>query len=130
MNCPICGLESTTDQQFCRKCGADLQPGIRTRTNWVIYGFILMFAGVAIGVIGKRLLQQDIVTVIGVLIALAGMFLSALPYLSPSRSRKYAGARLSQLEALEAAEPTRKLPEMNATNFIPASVTEGTTELL
>ena len=46
-----------------------------------------MFIGVAIGVIGKKLVHDDIVTVVGILLALAGMFMTAYPYLAPSRRR-------------------------------------------
>jgi len=43
--------------------------------NFAGWGFIIMFIGVAIGVIGKMLMHEEIVTVVGVLLTLVGCFL-------------------------------------------------------
>jgi hypothetical protein len=40
-----------------------------------------MLIGVVIGVVGKKLVHEDIITVVGVLISLSGMFLTTYQYL-------------------------------------------------
>lgn len=147
MNCPKCGLQTAPGQKFCRSCGASLQiitqrlPQLespapdytrkeRGRTNSLTsWGFIIMFIGVAIGVVGKKLVHEDIVTVIGVLVALAGMFLSVYPYLSiPSRS-KHRGSTSSESELPGEAKPPKSLPQERTIEYVPG-VTERTTDLL
>ena len=152
MNCPKCGLPALSDQKFCRSCGAGMmttQPltnqalvsdletapavlskdGTQRASGLVLWGFIIMFIGVAIGVIGKKLMHDEIVTVVGVLVSLAGMFLTAYPYLSPSRRKKYDSEPFSQAEVLTKPQPTKSLPQGSNTEFVP-SITERTTNLL
>jgi hypothetical protein len=153
MNCPVCGLEPLSDQKFCRKCGASLERGTKSlsesaavtapeRTPVIVRegvtglvnmtvrtGFLIMFAGAVLGIIGKMLLHVDIVTVVGVLLAVAGIFIVAYPYLLSSPTRKRDTAAPSRPEILTPVESTKKLPKMSDIDFIP-SVTEGTTELL
>jgi len=93
-----------------------------------LWGFILMFIGVAIGVVGKKLMHEDIVTVVGILLSLAGMFLTVYPYLLPS-TKKHDSTLSSQPEVLTPISPPKYLPEGNKTEYIP-SVTERTTDLL
>src|SRR3982751_5917344 len=112
MNCSKCGLQSLPGQKFCRSCGASLQmitrplaesatisdlerrPAIifkdeKQRANkLILWGFIIMFIGVAIGIIGKKLMHEEIVTVVGILVSLAGMFLTAYPYVASPRREK------------------------------------------
>ena len=153
MNCPKCGLQTLPDQKFCRSCGASLQmitqplaertpvsvlearPAIifkdeKQRANrLMLWGFIIMFIGAAIGVIGKKLMHEEIVTVVGVLISLAGMFLTVYPYLSPSLRQKHNSSSSSQPEALTQSQPPKDLPQGSNIGFIP-SITERTTDLL
>jgi hypothetical protein len=89
----------------------------------------MMFIGVAIGVIGKMLMHEEIVTVVGVLVSLVGMFLTVYPYLSPSPRRKHDSIRSSQPEVLTRSQPTRSLPLESNVEYVP-SITERTTELL
>jgi len=96
---------------------------------FVLWGFIIMLAGAAIGVVGKRLLYVDIVTVAGVLISLAGMFLVVYPYLAPSRRKEDDSNLSTHPEILTPPQRTQYLPEGSSTEFI-SSVTERTTDLL
>ena len=152
MNCPNCGSPQTQDQNFCRSCGLSLQaipPAHAKNVRAIVsnerppviiderqpfhvlamWGFLLTFVGVAIGVVGKMLLHQDIVTVVGVLASLAGMLLTAYPFIRPPRPQRYDIGLSTVPGAMSPAEPTKKLSPVNDIDFIP-SVTEGTTELL
>jgi hypothetical protein len=149
MNCPKCGLRAEPEQKFCRSCGESLQmitqrlqstpvsqlesqapiyTGEKTdRTNTLLsWGMIILFLGAAIGVVGKKLMHDEVVTVIGVLVALAGMFLSVFPYVMlPPRSKHKA----SESELKAQSEPQKSLPQERPTEYVP-SVAERTTDLL
>ena len=152
MTCPNCGSQATPDQKFCRSCGASFQlntqplspagslleikppstaryeGGRQSGKGYLMVGMILLFIGVAIGVVGKKLLYQDVVTVIGVLISLLGMFLTAFPYLAPPR-RKALPEADPQPESFERTARPKYLPDQNRAEYIP-SITERTTNLL
>jgi hypothetical protein len=153
MNCPKCGLQTQPDQRFCRSCGDNLKiittplagaatispPASTTATvfknearrarSMLLWGVILMFIGVVIGVIGKMLLHEEIVTVVGILFSVLGMFFTAFPYLLPAPRQKYDSIASSQPEGLKTSQPTRHLsPQSNVENV--PSITERTTELL
>ena len=153
MNCPTCGLRILPDQKFCRSCGDSLQVITRPlvmdagvsapeRTGAVIsrvtlqqanklmlWGFIIMFVGVAIGVIGKKFLHDEFVTVVGILAALAGMFLTVYPYLSPPRREREGSESPAPPEVLLRAQPQKYLPRESNIEYVP-SITERTTNLL
>jgi zinc-ribbon domain len=153
MTCPKCGLQSQPDQKFCRSCGASLlittqplaelktisdlekAPAIerkdeaQRRNGFVLWGFIIMFIGAAIGVVGKKFLHVDIVTVVGVLISLLGMFLTAYPFLAPGPRKKNDSIPSSRPEVLTPSRPTEYLPTGSNTEYVP-SITERTTDLL
>ena len=153
MTCSKCGLESLADQKFCRSCGARLhmttkqlarpqtmadlgrpstiitKGGDERANHFVLWGFIIMLIGAAIGVVGKRLLHEDIVTVVGVLISLLGLCLVVYPYLAPSRRKQDESSFSSQPEVLTPPPQTEYLPEGSSIEYIP-SVTERTTNLL
>lgn len=152
MNCPQCDLQALPDQKFCRSCGASLkmitQPlakyateshfeatgGVilkdeRRRASRVTpLGFTIMFIGVAIGIIGKMLMHQDVVTVIGILASLVGMFLTVYPYLSTSRTPRYNDDPTSSPEVPAQSQPAKYLPESRIEPL--PSITERTTDLL
>ena len=151
MTCPKCGLKTLPEQKFCRSCGASLQittqaladhsaaiseprrTSTSTRTSapantLVLWGFIVMFVGAAIGVVGKKLMHEDIVTVIGILMSLAGMFLAVYPYLVPPRKKQEISPR-SQPDELAASQPAKSLPKEREIDYVP-SITERTTDLL
>lgn len=144
MTCPKCGSQPQTDQKFCRSCGASLQVTTqplsapvtvsnpeRTSTvsnnekddgvNFMRWGPMIMFLGVAIGIVGKMLVGADSITVFGVLISLAGMFLTVYPYLSRP-SRKSTESNIS-------AQPAEYLSKGGGNEYVP-SITERTTDLL
>ena len=153
MNCPKCGLQALADQKFCRSCGASLQiitqplaahapaadlertPAITFKdqkqgTNrLVLWGLIIMFIGAAIGITGKMLIHEEIVTFTGALLSLAGMFLVVYPYLSPSPRQKYDASASSKPGSLTQSSPTKYLPQTSNIEFVP-SITERTTDLL
>jgi hypothetical protein len=153
MNCPKCGLQTQSEQKFCRSCGASLQlttqplargatisdresapaiiiPADKQRAGrLMLWAFIIMFIGIAIGVIGKKIMHDEIVTVVGVLLSLVGMFLTAYPFLSPSRPKKYSSISSSQGEGLTQSQPSKYLPQPSNIEFVP-TITERTTDLL
>ena len=153
MDCPNCGLETQANQKYCRSCGAGLQMTTQPLTrqgaipdfesqaaisrneenhpgnNLAVWGFMIMFIGVAIGVIGKMLLHQDLITVIGVLVSLAGMFISAYPYLSTPARQQSDSNLTSQAKVAKSSPRVKQLPEESDIEYVP-SITERTTNLL
>ncbi len=93
----------------------------------MLWGMITMFVGAGIGVTGKMLMHDQVVTFIGVLVSLLGMFLTVYSSLAPTRTRIDTNAR-SQPD-LQTPSPTRILPEERAMHYVP-SITERTTNLL
>ncbi len=56
--------------------------------GYMWWGLVLLFAGAALGVLGKKMLYHDLLTTIGVLMSLLGMFLIVLPlFRPPARTR-------------------------------------------
>ena len=143
MNCPKCGLPAAPEQKFCRSCGESLQMitqrlhnpiAIYTReetdrpNRLVLWGLLIMFLGASIGVVGKKLMHEDVVTVIGVLVAFAGMFLSVYPYVLPPTRGKHRGSPSSESE-VKAQSEQKSLPPERTTEYVPG-ITERTTDLL
>src|SRR5258706_8797366 len=133
MNCSKCGLQTLPSQNFCRSCGASLQiitqPLVghsavsdlerrsaiifkdeKQRPNrLVLWGFIIMFIGVVIGIIGTKLMHEEMITGVGALVSVAGMFLTAYPYLSSSSRQKYDSSPSSQPDVLIESQPGKYL---------------------
>lgn len=152
MSCSKCGLPTFPDQKFCRSCGADLRmttqplpqrtslpdgfssPRVRPEdaphrtNNLMLVGFIILFLGVAVGVVGKKLIHDDVVSVVGILISLIGMFLTVYPHLTPSKRRRSDSTTLSEPQ-LSPSEPVKSLPQERSIEYVP-SITERTTGLL
>ena len=66
----------------------------------MLWGFIIMFIGVAVGIIGKKLVHQELVTVVG-----------------------------AQPDILSQSQPGKYLPPERTIEYVP-SITERTTNLL
>lgn len=150
MTCHKCGSETLPDQKFCRSCGARLgivtepltkeaaisypkeakvvEDRIDSRNRLVAWGFIIMFVGVAIGVIGKKLMHEELVTVVGILMSLAGMFLTGYPYLRASSRKDSRPTSSSERDLQRQSQPVSQLSE-GRTDYVP-SITERTTDLL
>jgi hypothetical protein len=88
-----------------------------------------MFIGVASGITGKMLMHQEMVTVVGVLVSVVGMFLTVYPYLSPLPRQKYDSIPSSQPEVLTQSQLTKHLPQKSNIAYVP-SITERTTDSL
>ncbi len=152
MNCPTCGTQTLADQKFCRSCGESIQVITqplslntvvsqattlaipfrqeRQRTSSLLpWAVLIMFIGVAIGVIGKLIIHVEILTAIGALISIAGMFLTVYPYLLPSRRQSYDSSSPSQPQVPTQTEPAKSLTEASSLGYV-ESVTERTTDLL
>ena len=149
MTCPKCGSPTLAEQKFCRSCGASLEittqpladlsatisqaertartPANERANKLMLWGFLVMFAGAAIGVVGKKLLHEDIVTVVGIVMSLAGMFLTVYPYLLPARA-KHNTSPTPQPDELPAFQ-RESLPQEREIDYVP-SITERTTNLL
>jgi hypothetical protein len=153
MHCPGCGAQTSIEQKFCRVCGMNLEAlSIALATQsvlpdsndshataishtsrrimpWMRWGFIIMFVGAFLGVIGKKFIHDDIMSGVGALIAIAGIFLicfGSLPTLAP-RSGK--SRQSKPVKAPAQAKPTMPIPLELLPESV-SSVTENTTELL
>ncbi|MBI3653710.1 MAG: hypothetical protein HY231_21980 [Acidobacteria bacterium] len=102
----------------------DERPRARGGLPW---GFIIMFIGVAIGIIGKKFMHEEMVAGLGALVAIAGMFLTVSPSLSPRR--KLDASPSAPAEMPSPAHSVTYLPQESASEYVP-SITERTTDLL
>jgi len=99
----------------------------------LLWGFIIMFGAVGLGVTLKILAKDDIhpagqftpyLSVIGVLLALFGMAVMCFPFL-----QMMSPGRRSRVERSQESEPTSRL-QRDALTAEPPSVVERTTEIL
>lgn len=101
-----------------------LRPNVR-----VLWALIMMFIGVAFGVIGKMIIHEDMVIAVGVLLSVAGMFMLAYSSLSPSRPGNYNPIPASKPEVLTQTQTPKSLSSGSNADYVP-SITERTTDLL
>ena len=123
---PLAELNPVSDQESIAASGSRIE---QHQGNSLLWGFVMMFIGVAIGVVGKKLLHADLVTVVGVLISLVGMFLTVYPFLSPARRRRNEPGPPSRPEVVISSQPANYLTQGGDTEYVP-SITERTTGLL
>jgi hypothetical protein len=155
MHCPSCGQPATTDQQFCRACGMNLQaisklvtehtgsPAelqskldraerereiVRSMFNWIMWGMIIMGIGVVLVVVNKTYDIGGLFRLLATLVTLSGTGIAAGGVFGAMRKGMNPAPTKRRGQLQSATEPTR-LP----TNPIPAalpSVTERTTQLI
>ena len=153
MNCPSCGKQTLPDQKFCRSCGTSTRlitqplpendtvsnqetmprilskPERQSGSSLLPWAFIIMFIGVAIGITGKMIMHDEIVTAVGALISIAGMFLTAYPYLMPAGRHRHDSSAVSQPELPIQSPPAKSLAPATNVGYVD-SITERTTDLL
>ena len=153
MFCPNCGNQAAGDQKFCRSCGMNLQkvtPALiehlaetgsdqssaetpveirRRLRRRMLWGTAIMFIGIAYGIIGKMIIQNDKVIGAGALVTIIGMFWLVYQLLSASFGPATSTRDLSQMgKALDAKTTDQLMPE--SAQVIMPSVAERTTDLL
>ena len=153
MFCPNCGNQAAGDQKFCRSCGMNLQkvaPALAEHlaefgtgqsvresaedlrhlaVRRVIWGGAVMFAGIAVSIIGKMIIHNDEVVGAGALVSIFGIFLTAYFLLSAIYKPVSSGRRLPPEAKLSGAKTTAQLPPERLAVITP-SITERTTDLL
>lgn len=131
MNCFNCGLQTFSDQQFCRSCGAELWADKRpARGSMAIIGLLLAFGGIIIALTGKMLLDEKIIVYLGVITSIIGMMsIAMIPMTSGSRKKNRTRNVAGQPAVIAPPKSTMKLPPMNAFDSMP-SVVDNTTQLL
>ena len=132
MNCPNCGTEIASDQQYCRICGAGLAEDGRPFNfqAWGIFALMLIFGGLLVAM-GGKIWAVKWVIFSGLIIMFSGIFgIAAFGLLRQTRSRKRRPTALPGKEpGMLRADTTNKLPALDPSDFVP-SVVDDTTELL
>jgi zinc-ribbon domain len=153
MYCPNCGNQAAEDQKFCRSCGMNLQkvtpvliehlaesggvqPEIdvvknirRLAVRGVIWGATLMFAGIALAIVGKMIDQDQTVSGAGALTSITGMFLIVYFLLSAVYKLSLTERRMPREAKLSEAKTTAQLAPERLSALAP-SIAERTTDLL
>ncbi len=151
MNCYQCGAPSHPEQKFCRSCGTSLQIITRplaestavgdleknaasipkvTRQwtrNLMLGGFVTMFIGLFLAVVGATMIHDKMITGVGMLHFLLGMFLMGFAEIwRKTRPRPVSNP---QPETLTPSQPIMYLPQESRIEQ-PTSITDRTTSLL
>jgi hypothetical protein len=152
MHCPNCGKPASTDQQFCRACGMNLenvgklvtqhvgtpaaklqkaeleQAIVRSMFNWLMWGMLIIGIGVVMLVLNKNFDFGKMFGLVSSLLVLGGTGVAAAGVLNGiKRGASISGRR-------PANQLSSSLPDTKSLNNpIPAeltSVTERTTQLI
>lgn len=153
MYCPGCGIQSSPAQKFCRSCGIDLQAvsqlvagklspsnsealsyssekAIQRRMLKVVgWGGAILFLGLALRVIGRKYLHNDLLDVIGGLTVLLTLFITGYGLFSVWLS----GTKTGQRPPIGKATTQRDLPGGEMPRMFSEeapSITEHTTRLI
>ncbi len=151
MNCYQCGSPSLPEQKFCRSCGTSLQvitkplaeyndvAGLQNTAtsipkvtrqwtrNLVLGGFVTMFIGLFLAVLGATMIHDKMITGVGMLHFLLGMFLMGFAEIwRKTRPRPVSNP---QPETLTPSQPIMYLPQESRIEQ-PISITDRTTSLL
>jgi len=158
MHCPNCANESDLDQKFCRKCGFNLEPItkviragsadddatklekverdkllLRRMVSWMSWGMLIMLIGIIVIVVNKQLKLDQVVGLIGSLLALGGVSVLTYGLLDAMRGgclKKWKPKAMTESTKAE-IEPPSTTSELEGRLPIPlGSVTERTTQLI
>lgn len=151
MHCPNCGTPAPANQKFCRGCGmslqsvseavaqhraadqaaaapapgADAQEWARTlKRSWGL-GFAVLFAGLFIGIVGRKIIHDEVVTAVGALLAVMAMWPLVYPFFSFFQVRERAGRQPRRPAELTQIPTTNQLLDARPEPIF--SLAEGTT---
>jgi hypothetical protein len=157
MHSPNCGTRASAEQKYCRSCGLGLQavsqivaahaaasgpnPAreeqveidkyqyVRMWKRMWGWGFAVLFAGLFLSIVGKKIIHDEIVTAVGAIIAITSLWPLVYPFFSIFQVKEGAVRQAPQPAALpEPLATTDPLPEHHSA--LALSVAERTTDLL
>ena len=153
MHCPNCGKESSIDLKFCRSCGMSLEtvskaiaahqsaPGskaepvkddkraLRRMSITLFWSIVVLFLGALLLGINKKMLHNDLVGMIGLLLTIVGPILSAYAVMSPLWRQANKSSTVTEPKlTIESESKLHTSPE--GLPAPPPSITERTTNIL